>query len=59
MAVDLVQIIPTDHWEYVLHGIQSVGAVKCLPKAPETTEICVLIGAGKFDISVWRRIFDG
>ena len=58
MAVDLAQIIPIDHWEYVLHEKQSVDAMKRLPKTPDAAEICVLNGTLKFDIFVWRPIFD-
>ena len=42
MAMDLVQIIPTDHWEYVLHKKQTVDAMKLLPKTPDAAEnLCV------------------
>ena len=59
MAVDLAQIIRTDHWEYGLHEKQSVDVVKQLQKTPEAVKVCVLYGTLKFDIFVWRPIFDG
>ena len=59
MIMDLAQIIPTDHWEYVLQEKQTVDVVKPLQKTPEAGEVCVLIGTLKFDIFVWRPIFDG
>ena len=43
--MDLAQIIPTDHWEYVLQEKQTVDVVKRLQKTPEAGEVCVLIGA--------------